>query len=107
MPDQSRAPVLEALEACHRERHTPFTPPGHKQGRGADPRVRAVLGDDVFRADVLASSGLDDRASSHEVIAHAQELMADAVGADNAFFSTCGSSLLSSSARRRRTSSTS
>ncbi|GEL25832.1 putative Orn/Lys/Arg decarboxylase [Pseudonocardia sulfidoxydans NBRC 16205] len=93
MPDQSRAPVLEALEAYHRERHTPFTPPGHKQGRGADPRVRAVLGDDVFRADVLASSGLDDRASSNKVIAHAQELMADAVGADNAFFSTCGSSL--------------
>ncbi|WP_103381380.1 aminotransferase class I/II-fold pyridoxal phosphate-dependent enzyme [Pseudonocardia dioxanivorans] len=91
--DQTRAPVLEALEAYHRERHTAFTPPGHKQGRGADPRVREVLGDDVFRADVLAASGLDDRASSAKVVARAQELMADAVGAENAFFSTCGSSL--------------
>jgi arginine/lysine/ornithine decarboxylase len=91
--DHAQAPVLEALEAYHRERHTPFTPPGHKQGRGADPRVREVLGEAVFRADVLASSGLDDRASSSGIISRAQELMADAVGADNAFFSTCGSSL--------------
>ncbi|MET7455782.1 ornithine decarboxylase [Streptomyces sp. NPDC005574] len=91
--DHSKAPVLEALAAYHAEGQTPFTPPGHKQGRGADPRVRAVLGDSVFRSDVLATSGLDDRTSSHGVVQQAQELMADAVGADHAFFSTCGSSL--------------
>ncbi|MFF8289476.1 aminotransferase class I/II-fold pyridoxal phosphate-dependent enzyme [Streptomyces sp. NPDC016309] len=91
--DHSQAPVLDALAAYHSENQTPFTPPGHKQGRGADPRVRAVLGDAVFRSDVLATSGLDDRTSSHGVIARAQELMADAVGAEHTFFSTCGSSL--------------
>ncbi|MGI5484318.1 aminotransferase class I/II-fold pyridoxal phosphate-dependent enzyme [Streptomyces lavendofoliae] len=91
--DHSQAPVLDALVAYHSEKQTPFTPPGHKQGRGADPRVRAVLGDAVFRSDVLATSGLDDRTSSHGVLAKAQELMADAVGADHTFFSTCGSSL--------------
>jgi arginine/lysine/ornithine decarboxylase len=91
--DHDETPVLDALEAYHRRKHTPFTPPGHKQGRGADPRVRAVLGEDVFRNDVLASSGLDDRSSSGQVIQRAQELMADAVGAEQAFFSTCGSSL--------------
>ncbi|WP_030770828.1 aminotransferase class I/II-fold pyridoxal phosphate-dependent enzyme [Streptomyces sp. NRRL F-2664] len=91
--DQSKAPVLEALTAYHRDGQTPFTPPGHKQGRGADPRVRAVLGDDVFRSDVLATSGLDDRTSSQGIVEEAQALMADAVGADHAFFSTCGSSL--------------
>jgi arginine/lysine/ornithine decarboxylase len=52
-----------------------------------------VLGEDVFRNDVLATGGLDDRSASGEVIARAQRLMADAVGADHAFFSTCGSSL--------------
>lgn len=91
--NQSKAPVLEALADYHESGQTPFTPPGHKQGRGADPRVRAVLGDAVFRSDVLATSGLDDRTSSHAVVEAAQALMAEAVGADHAFFSTCGSSL--------------
>ncbi|MFI0369179.1 aminotransferase class I/II-fold pyridoxal phosphate-dependent enzyme [Actinomadura sp. 1N219] len=91
--DHSQAPVLDALAAFHREGQVPFTPPGHKQGRGADPRVRAVLGDAVFRSDVLAISGLDDRTSSHGVLERAQELMADAVHAEQTFFSTCGSSL--------------
>ncbi|MFI8419955.1 aminotransferase class I/II-fold pyridoxal phosphate-dependent enzyme [Streptomyces sp. NPDC085479] len=91
--DQSKAPVLDALADYHAKHQTPFTPPGHKQGRGADPRVLAVLGDAVFRADVLATSGLDDRTSSQGVLEEAQALMAEAVGADHAFFSTCGSSL--------------
>lgn len=91
--DQSKAPVLDALAAYHHNGQTPFTPPGHKQGRGADPRVRAVLGEAVFRSDVLATSGLDDRTSSHGVVEEAEALMAEAVGAEHAFFSTCGSSL--------------
>ncbi|MEU9099954.1 ornithine decarboxylase [Streptomyces sp. NPDC048361] len=91
--DHSKAPVLEALTAYHESGQKPFTPPGHKQARGADPRVRSVLGDAVFSSDVLATSGLDDRRSSHGVLEEAQELMADAVGAQHTFFSTCGSSL--------------
>lgn len=91
--DHSRAPVLDALDAYHAQGQVPFTPPGHKQGRGTDPRVRAVLGEDVFRSDLLAISGLDDRTSSMGVLAQAQELMADAVGAEHTSFSTCGSSL--------------
>ncbi|GAA0488612.1 ornithine decarboxylase [Streptomyces sp. NPDC046215] len=91
--DHSSAPVLEALAAYHAEGQTPFTPPGHKQGRGTDPRVLAALGDAVFTHDILATSGLDDRTSSHGVLEKAEELMADAVGAEHTFFSTCGSSL--------------
>ncbi|MCQ4083768.1 ornithine decarboxylase [Streptomyces sp. RB6PN25] len=91
--DHSRAPVLDALMAYHEAGQTPFTPPGHKQGRGADPRVLEALGESVFHSDVLATSGLDDRTSSHRVLEEAQELMADAVGAEHTFFSTCGSSL--------------
>lgn len=91
--DHSETPVLNALAAYHRGGYLPFTPPGHKQGRGVDPRVAAVLGGAVFGSDVLATAGLDDRMSSGGVLRRAQELMADAVGAQNAFFSTCGSSL--------------
>ncbi|MER6349952.1 aminotransferase class I/II-fold pyridoxal phosphate-dependent enzyme [Streptomyces sp. NPDC001595] len=91
--DHTRAPVLEALDEYRRSGRLSFTPPGHKQARGADPAVRAVLGDAVFLGDVLASGGLDDRLERGRVLERAQELMADAVHADHTFFSTCGSSL--------------
>ena len=88
--DHSQAPVLDALVAYHSRGEIPFTPPGHKQGRGADPRVLAVLGEALFRSDVLATAGLDDRRSSAGLVQLAQELMADAVGARHTFFSSQG-----------------
>lgn len=91
--DQSHAPLLDALLDYHRSNRYGFTPPGHRQGTGADPRVLAVLGKDPFRNDVLASAGLDDRLSRGKYLPRAEDLMADAVGAESAFFSTCGSSL--------------
>lgn len=91
--DQSQAPLLDALRDYHDSDRYGFTPPGHRQGAGADPRVLAVLGREPFRNDVLASNGLDDRKSRGKFLARAEDLMADAVGADTAFFSTCGSSL--------------
>jgi arginine/lysine/ornithine decarboxylase len=91
--DHSRAPVLEALQEFRRRGDVVFGPPGHKQGRGVDPRVLEIVGADVFAADVLSLNGLDDRRESQGVITQAEDLMADAVGAEHAFFSTCGSSL--------------
>jgi arginine/lysine/ornithine decarboxylase len=91
--DHSKAPIVEALADYHRLDRYGFGPPGHRQGRGTDPRVLAVLGKDPFRDDVLASGGLDDRMSRGGYLSDAEELMADAVRADKAFFSTCGSSL--------------
>jgi arginine decarboxylase len=91
--DHSRAPVLEALEEFRRRGDVVYGPPGHKQGRGADPRVRSILGAGVFASDVLTLNGLDDRRQSQGIVSQAEDLMADAVRADKAFFSTCGSSL--------------
>ncbi|CEA06696.1 Arginine decarboxylase [Arthrobacter saudimassiliensis] len=91
--DQNEAPILDALEDYHRLDRYGFTPPGHRQGRGVDKRTLDVLGADPFRNDVLASAGLDDRSSSNGYLQQAQDLMADAVGAEQTFFSTCGSSL--------------
>ncbi|MDW8804094.1 ornithine decarboxylase [Streptomyces scabiei] len=91
--DHSRVPVLEALRDFRRRGDIAYGPPGHKQGRGADPRVAEIVGLDVFRSDVLSLNGLDDRRQSQGVLSRAQDLMADAVGAEKAFFSTCGSSL--------------
>lgn len=54
--DQSAAPMLDALANYHARDRYGFTPPGHRQGRGADPRTRATIGADAFRSDVLASA---------------------------------------------------
>lgn len=91
--DQREAPILDGLVEYHKLDRYGFTPPGHRQGRGADPRTVEALGIDTFRSDVLATAGLDDRSSSGGLLKRAQELMAEAVGADHTFFSTCGSSL--------------
>jgi arginine decarboxylase len=91
--DHSRVPMLEALQEFRRRGDVVYGPPGHKQGRGADPRVVDILGAGVFESDVLSLNGLDDRRQSQGILEQAQELMADAVGAEKAFFSTCGSSL--------------
>src|ERR1700739_1604308 len=91
--DQSQAPLLDALVDYHRSNRYGFSPPGHRQGAGVDDRVLAVLGKDPFRNDLLATNGLDDRMARGKYLARAEDLMADAVGAEAAFFSTCGSSL--------------
>src|SRR3981081_3201346 len=98
--DQLRAPLLEALAEYHEVGRYGFTPPGHRQGRGVDPRVIEVMGSDPFRDDVLVAAGLDDRSSSGGYLKAAEQLMADAVGAEHAFFSTCGGSLWGRPARR-------
>ena len=90
---QDDAPLLDALADYHRQNRYGFSPPGHRQGRGVDPAALQVLGREPFQDDVLASGGLDDRSSSHGYLADAEQLMAKAVGAEQAFFSTCGSSL--------------
>ncbi|WP_458247517.1 aminotransferase class I/II-fold pyridoxal phosphate-dependent enzyme [Streptomyces sp. MAI_2237] len=91
--DHHRAPVLEALVDYHRQGQLAFSPPGHKQARGADRSVREALGDAVFLGDLLASGGLDDRLTRGQVLERAEHLLADAVHADHTFFTTCGSSL--------------
>ncbi|MET0454274.1 MAG: amino acid decarboxylase, partial [Mycobacterium sp.] len=42
--DHSRAPMLEALADYHAKGRYGFSPPAHRQGRGADQRVLDVLG---------------------------------------------------------------
>ncbi|MFE7722917.1 aminotransferase class I/II-fold pyridoxal phosphate-dependent enzyme [Nocardia rhizosphaerihabitans] len=91
--DHSTAPLVAAVADYRGSGRYGFTPPAHRQGRGVDARVLAALGADAFAGDILASGGLDDRLSRAGLLAEAEDLMADAVGADSAFFSTCGSSL--------------
>src|SRR5215216_3053104 len=91
--DQRRAPMLEALRAYHESDPASYSIPAHKGGRSLDEETRAVLGDGPYRADAPAHKGLDDRVSSYKVQSFAQQLAADAFGADQALFSTNGSTL--------------
>src|SRR5215217_7990430 len=91
--DQRRAPLLEALEAYHEVESVSFSIPAHKAGRSLDEATRAVLGDGPYRGDAPAHKGLDDRVSSYKVQSFAQQLAADAFGAEQALFSTNGSTL--------------
>ena len=44
MSDQSRAPILEALEEMKQNRLVPFDVPGHKHGKG-NPDLTRFLGE--------------------------------------------------------------
>src|SRR5215218_8057016 len=91
--DQERAPMLEALEAYHAIETVSFSIPAHKGGGAIDGATRSIVGIEPYRADAPAHKGLDDRVSSYQVLSYAQDLAADAFGADQALFSTNGSTL--------------
>jgi arginine decarboxylase len=91
--DQRHAPLLETLRAYHQCEPASFSIPAHKGGASLDTLTREVLGDGPYRADAPAHKGLDDRVSSYQVQSFAQQLAADAFGAEQALFSTNGSTL--------------
>jgi len=69
----------------------PFHTPGHMQGHGMDPAFREFVGDNVLAIDLTQIRGLDDLLQPTEAIAEAQELAAEAYGADHSFFLINGS----------------
>lgn len=91
---QSRAPLFEALRHYCSLNKAPFHTPGHKQGNGISPELVEFLGENVFRADLTALPEVDHLHDPEGVILEAQELAAQAYGADRSWFlvngSTCG-----------------
>ena len=90
---QTRAPIYEALERFRRDRVVPFDVPGHKHGRG-NPELVQLLGERCVSIDVNSMKPLDNLCHPISVIREAEELAADAFGADRSFFlvngTTCG-----------------
>ena len=81
---QERAPLLEALAEYRKSRVVPFDVPGHKQGRGT-PELTEFLGKACLSVDVNSLTPLDNLRHPTSVIKEAEELAADAFGADDAF----------------------
>lgn len=92
MGDQTRAPLVDALQQYRDSGQMTFAPPGHRQGLGVDADALEILGRSLFADDVLVSAGLDPEGDA-KPLERAEELMAEAVGAQKTFFFTCGSSL--------------
>lgn len=89
MLNQSRAPILEALEKMKGERLVPFDVPGHKHGKG-NLALTEFLGQKCLSVDVNSMKMLDNLCHPVSVIKEAQELAAEAFGAAHAYFMVGG-----------------
>jgi|SRR3954452_11495383 len=87
---EDAVPVIDAIRAFHEADSCAFAIPAHKGGRCLDPDVEALLGS-AFAADLSMLNGVDNRHQSWQVQTVAQELAAQAFGADETLFSTGGS----------------
>ena len=88
---QARTPLIDALWTCAHKAHAPFYTPGHKRGQGIPAPLAALLGTQVFQADLPELPELDNLFAPQGVIQQAQELAAEAFGADRTWFLTNGS----------------
>lgn len=86
---QNKAPIYEALKWYKNQRIVPFDVPGHKQGRG-NKQLKEFLGEDCLSVDVNSMKPLDNLCHPTSVIKEAEELAAEAFGADSAFFMVNG-----------------
>jgi arginine decarboxylase len=92
--DQASTPYLDALVAYADREPGRFHVPGHKGGRGADPGLRAAIGDAFLRLDIPAGIegidvGPDPTATPFQ---QAQRLAAEAWGAKRSWFLVNGGS---------------
>ena len=94
MNPQTKTPLLDALRDRTNHPHAPFYAPGHKGGRGISQPLVELLGAQVFQADLPELPELDNLFNPEGVIEEAQNLAAEAFGAEHTWFlangSTCG-----------------
>ncbi|PTX55210.1 arginine/lysine/ornithine decarboxylase [Melghirimyces profundicolus] len=87
---QQKAPLYDALMRHREKSRGNFHVPGHKQGRAFDAEAR-VLYRELLTLDLTEIGDLDDLHQAEGVIREAQELAAEAFGADRTFFLVGGS----------------
>ncbi|RNA69791.1 aminotransferase class I/II-fold pyridoxal phosphate-dependent enzyme [Alteribacter keqinensis] len=90
--DQSLTPLFDGLLNHAATNPTQFHIPGHKKGSGMDPRFREFIGENALSIDLINIAPLDDLHHPQGMIREAQDLAADAFGADHTFFSVQGTS---------------
>jgi len=88
--NQDKTPLLDAMEAYANREVTAFDVPGHKRGKGV-PILNQYFGEKLMKLDTNSLPALDNVGNPTGVIKEAQDLLADAYGADAAFFMANGS----------------
>lgn len=86
---QKVTPLADALDKQRINRLAHFDVPAHKSGRG-NPELTEYLGARALAMDVNSMKPLDNLGHPVSVIKEAQELCAEAFGADDAFFMVNG-----------------
>ena len=86
---QKATPLADALDEQRINRLAHFDVPAHKSGRG-NPELTEYLGARAMAMDVNSMKPLDNLGHPVSVIKEAQQLAADAFGADDAFFMVNG-----------------
>lgn len=84
--DILRAPIAEAMRAYAADGARAYHTPGHKQGLGAHPLLKALVTEEGLREEVSLMEELDDLHEPTMCIKEAQEMAAALYGADQAYF---------------------
>jgi len=90
---QSRTPLFDAMVALAEARKVSFHTPGHKSGKGISTRFRKFVGSKIFAIDLTTLDEVDCLQKPVGVIKEAQELAAEAHGADRSFFLVNGTTV--------------
>ncbi len=89
---QHQTPLFSGLLEHAKKNPVQFHIPGHKKGVGIDPDFRNFIGDNALSIDLINIGPLDDLHQPKGIIKQAQDLAAEAFGADRTFFSVQGTS---------------
>lgn len=89
---QGQTPLFNGLRKHAQKNPIQFHIPGHKKGKGMDPEFRWFMGKNALSIDLINIEPLDDLHQPKGIIAQAQELAAEAFGADHTIFSVQGTS---------------
>ena len=91
---QIATPLLDALRICTQSSNAPFYTPGHKRGQGTPGILADLFGSQIGRSDLPELPELDNLFAPQGAIRSAQNLAAEAFGAEQTWFlvngSTCG-----------------
>lgn len=90
---QYRTPLFDALVSLAESRKVSFHTPGHKSGKGISTRFRKFVGPRIFTIDMTTLDEVDCLQRPVGVIKEAQELAAEAYGADHSFFLVNGTTV--------------
>lgn len=89
---QELTPLFSGLVAHAGRNPVQFHIPGHKKGAGMAPEFRSFMGEKALSIDLVNIAPLDDLHNPHGIIQEAQQIAAEAFGADHTFFSVQGTS---------------